>query len=94
MLFKYHKPVEIAIKLQLGKIILASNFNHLKNIIKENNIAILPLEFEHLLELIKLPNLHKDLFDRIIIAQSISKDLILISKDQVFVNYPIKLIHK
>jgi PIN domain nuclease of toxin-antitoxin system len=40
--------------------------------------------------LYQLEYFHKDPFDRILISQAISKDLILISNDSVFDKYPLK----
>ncbi|OYX15732.1 MAG: twitching motility protein PilT, partial [Algoriphagus sp. 32-45-6] len=45
---------------------------------------ILPLDFEHLLELFRLQEIHKDPFDRILISQAISEKFTLISKDTNF----------
>jgi PIN domain nuclease of toxin-antitoxin system len=61
--------------------------------ILENGFEILPLDFIHILSLSELENFHRDPFDRIIIAQALTENLTLISKDQNFNLYPgVKLV--
>lgn len=78
---------EIAIKLSLGKLTLSISLNELKNEILNNGFEILPLDFEHIIDLSTLKNHHKDPFDRIIISQAISENLTLLSKDSNFKLY-------
>ena len=78
---------EITIKLGTGKLELDSSLNELFQFITRNQIEILPIEFNHLLRLEKLPNHHKDPFDRIIIAQSLEENLPIYTKDSFFQDY-------
>jgi len=78
---------EIAIKLNLGKLSLDMSFVDLRQQVADNGFEILPITFAHTAELIPLELHHRDPFDRIIIAQSISERLILISKDGNFEKY-------
>jgi PIN domain nuclease of toxin-antitoxin system len=78
---------EIAIKHSLGKLPLQSEFSELKEILHDTNIEILPIEFSHLQELLVLPDIHNDPFDRIIIAQAIHENLKLITRDSKFKGY-------
>ena len=55
--------------------------------ILKNNFEILPLEFDHIIQLSKLEHHHKDPFDRIILAQAINENLEIISKDNNFKLY-------
>jgi len=80
---------EIGIKHSIGKLQLESGFDKIKDFIIENEIEILPLNFEHVQELVALPFHHRDPFDRIIIAQGIVDRLTLISKDNHFKKYPV-----
>ena len=48
---------------------------------------LLPLTFEHTLELTNLDLHHRDPFDRIIISQALAEGLTLISKDGNFEKY-------
>jgi PIN domain nuclease of toxin-antitoxin system len=62
--------------------------------VKANQIHILPIELGHILKVEELPFFHSDPFDRLIIAQSIVEDLVIISSDEKFKEYEIKLIWK
>ena len=57
-----------------------------------NRMQILPINLEHVLTLDTLPAHHKDPFDRLLVAQAIVEDLFLVSGDQVFSGYPVKLL--
>lgn len=79
---------EIAIKKSLGKLDIDIPLN--KMIPKE--IILLDITISHLEILQTLPFHHKDPFDRIIISQAISKNLLLMSEDGNFPLYEIGLI--
>lgn len=83
---------EIAIKISLGKLELFIPFSEIQKLIYNNGFEILPISFNDTLKLSTLPFYHKDPFDRIIIAQSIANDLIIISKDEIFKAYGVPLI--
>ena len=59
--------------------ILASGFN------------LLPIELAHILEVEHLPSIHKDPFDRLLIAQAIVEKIKIITADPVFSKYPVAL---
>lgn len=83
---------EMAIKISLQKLKLNTSFQHLPELIWDNGLEILPIEFEHFLKISSLPFYHKDPFDRIIIAQSLLENFRIIGKDENFEQYGIKLI--
>ncbi len=85
---------EIAIKTSLGKLELQSDFDKITDFLLDNGIEILPIKFEHLQTLLKLEYYHRDPFDRVIISQGIAENLMVLSKDEIFDKYPIKLIWK
>ena len=81
---------EITIKYQIGKLTLGLSLEELFEYADRNRIEIIQITYEHLLTLSKLPGHHNDPFDRIIISQSISEDITLLSKDRGFKKYKIK----
>src|SRR5690606_27393323 len=83
---------EIALKTGIDKLDLDIPFSKFKKEIQENSFEILPIEFEHLQELLHLDFPHKDPFDRMIIAQSISEKMTIITKDENFDKYKVKLL--
>ncbi len=78
---------EIAIKQGLGKITTSIPLEELMQTIAANGFEILPLDFGHILTLSRLEDIHRDPFDRIIIAQALAENLWLISKDKNFSLY-------
>jgi PIN domain nuclease of toxin-antitoxin system len=51
---------EIAIKISIGKLNMKSDFKTLPQMIWENGIEMLPIEFNHYIEILSLPFHHKD----------------------------------
>ena len=82
---------EIAIKTSLGKLELKSDFNKLADFLSANDIDILPITFEHLQKLLHLKYHHRDPFDRIIISQGITDKLTVLTKDEYFKKYRVKI---
>lgn len=78
---------EITIKQSLGKLVLNFDFLELKNKLDENDFQFLPIDYEHITRLSVLPMNHRDPFDRLLISQAITENLVLISKDSVFSSY-------
>lgn len=57
-----------------------------------NNLQILPITAEHIYTLDNLPFHHKDPFDRLLIAQTITENLTLVTDDSHFPAYQVNLI--
>ena len=83
---------EITIKYHLGKLELDDALEDLFAFVSRNQINVLPIEFSHLLKITSLPHTHKDPFDRIIIAQSISENFPIATKDGFFSAYEVDII--
>ena len=84
--------LEIAIKVSLKKLDLGMPFSELSEHIVNNGFEILPISFEHTLQLSLLPFFHRDPFDRILIAQARSEKISIIGKDDLFTEYDVKLV--
>lgn len=83
---------EMAIKISIGKLILAKP---LANVIKQiavENIEVLGILPEHTLQVSTLPFHHRDPFDRIIASQAQIENLEVMSDDKEFLNYVINLL--
>jgi PIN domain nuclease of toxin-antitoxin system len=80
---------EIAIKISLGKLEIKIPFENLEEYILANNFQILSISFYDLIKLSDLLFHHRDPFDRLLIAQSLSNKMNLISKDSIFKDYSI-----
>ena len=84
---------EMQIKLQLGKLKLALP---LKEIVqgqrRTNDVEILPVTLDHVLGLENLPPYHKDPFDRLLVAQAIVEEAVLVSADPNIAKYPVQIV--
>lgn len=85
---------EIEIKRNLGKLDIPFSPKELMNYCLEQNYSILNINIEHISELEKLPKIHKDPFDRLIICQAISENLKILIADTIIPKYPAKSIWK
>jgi len=79
---------EMQIKTQLGKLALDVPLDELwRRQQIEADIMLLPTREEHVWELGNLPQLHRDPFDRLLIAQAQYENLSLISADDIIARY-------
>jgi PIN domain nuclease of toxin-antitoxin system len=80
---------EIAIKANLGKLKLKSGFDGFLNDVEMGNFGILQIEDRHLRRLAKLPILHRDPFDRMIISTALVEGLTIITVDEDIRKYDV-----
>jgi len=83
---------EIAIKISLGKLDLNGGFDDIARPLQRYEIELLPISFEHVQKLLKLDFHHRDPFDRIIISQGLVEKLSIITKDENFCKYNVRII--
>jgi PIN domain nuclease of toxin-antitoxin system len=84
---------EILIKVKTGKLPLPQPSGpYLVKKLGENKIEVLPINLNHVLRTEKMPVLHRDPFDRILIAQSLEEKLPLVTADPVFERYDVQVI--
>jgi PIN domain nuclease of toxin-antitoxin system len=83
---------EMTIKMSIEKLVLSWSITEIMNLLFENGFKILPIEAKHLISLFGLKYIHRDPFDRMIIAQSISENIPVISSDGIFKEYPVQVI--
>jgi PIN domain nuclease of toxin-antitoxin system len=80
---------EIAIKLSLNKLEIKGGFKTIEDFLEHNDFELLPIDLDDIKMLLDLEMVHRDPFDRIIIAQALAAKLIVITKDSFFKNYHI-----
>jgi len=83
---------EIAIKLSLGKLDINGGFDEISKIMRRYDIELLPITFEHIQKLLTLDFHHRDPFDRIIISQGLVEKLTVVTKDENFPKYNVKIV--
>ena len=85
--------LEIAIKTQLGRLQLPGEPDvYLARQMSVNAIQPLAITMRHSLFVYGLPDIHKDPFDRMIVAQSILEEMPLLTKDGNIPKYGIQVI--
>ena len=84
---------EIQIKCQLGKLTTSVSWQRMVETQKEDNgLQILSLQEAHITQLESLILHHRDPFDRMLIAQARSEEMLLVSKDGAFNDYEVDVI--
>ena len=73
---------ELAIKINIGKLALGRSLEDFILFLKNSGFSFVNVEEQHLIQFIKLPLIHKDPFDRLLIATAISEDMTLITADK------------
>ncbi|MGJ3495704.1 type II toxin-antitoxin system VapC family toxin [Piscirickettsia salmonis] len=79
---------EIAIKNSLGRKDFKVEPHLLRRGLLDNGYSELPVTSEHAVGVSSLPAIHKDPFDRILIAQAISEGFTLMTADELLSQYP------
>jgi PIN domain nuclease of toxin-antitoxin system len=80
---------EIIIKVQVGKLILPMEPAYYLDNLRQLGASLLPVDAQHSFELIQLPLLHKDPFDRLLIAQARVEKMTLLTRDNAIQQYPV-----
>jgi PIN domain nuclease of toxin-antitoxin system len=82
---------EIAIKYGLGRLPLPEPPDRfVPTQRKQHGIDPLQLDEEAALHLIRLPLLHKDPFDRMLVCQAIVHNLVILTPDDLVTQYPVR----
>jgi PIN domain nuclease of toxin-antitoxin system len=79
---------EIAIKSGLGRDDFQVNTRLLRRGLLDNGYSELPISSEHAVAIDGLPPIHKDPFDRLLVAQSMVEGITLLTSDPVVAQYP------
>jgi PIN domain nuclease of toxin-antitoxin system len=76
---------EIAIKVRLGK--LPFNLEELRTFVNAYDLRELPLSAKHTAVYLELPDLHKDPFDHMLLAQTITEPMRFVTGDAFLAKY-------
>ena len=80
---------EISVKSSLNKLDIP--INYFKELEKSSFVP-LPISHKHALKIAKLPHIHHDPFDRLLIAQAQIEKLALLTQDRIIKKYTVKTI--
>lgn len=92
LIFSAASMWEIAIKLQLGRDDFQIDPRLLRRGLLDNGYHELAITSAHTLAVLDLPPLHRDPFDRLLIAQAKCEGFTLMTADALVAQYPISLI--
>lgn len=82
---------EIAIKHAMGRLPLPVAVNQFVRDVRERyQFKSLPIDEESALLVAKLPPLHRDPFDRILVSQAIVNGLTIVTPDPAVTDYPVR----
>lgn len=79
---------EIAIKCGLGRDDFKVDARLLRRGLLDNGYSELPIGAEHAVAINSLPPIHKDPFDRMLVAQAMVEGITLLTSDAVVAQYP------
>ena len=82
---------EITIKLERRKLELAPGID-LSAEVSADGFVPLAIDLEHALGVALLPSLHRDPFDRLLVAQAIAEDLTIVTSDAAIARYPVRVL--
>jgi len=79
---------EVAIKLGLGRADFRADARLLRRGLLDNGYDELAITSEHAVAITNLPPIHKDPFDRMLVAQSAVEGILLRTADPIVAQYP------
>ena len=79
---------EIAIKASYKRTDFKVNVPELHGELLRNGYQELAVSAAHTFAVVHLPHLHKDPFDRLLLAQAMREDLTLVTADELLASYP------
>jgi PIN domain nuclease of toxin-antitoxin system len=88
LLFSVASLWEIAIKSGLGRKDFQVDVRILRRGLIDNGYSELPILSEHAVAIDALPPIHKDPFDRMLVAQATVEGIILMTDDAMVARYP------
>lgn len=86
---------ETIVKHQLGRLLLPlPPETYLPVQRQKHQIASLPLDEASVLQLARLPALHRDPFDRMLVCQALTHDLTIATVDEAVCAYPVPVLSR
>lgn len=92
VLFSVVSVWEIMIKSELGKLPLRRRLGDIVADQQRNGLRVLPVTLGHSLAIESLPAIHKDPFDRLLLAQARVEACNFVSSDKVLSSYGIPMV--
>ena len=80
---------ELAIKLSIGKLEFDGGIDGFLEAVDKNEFSFLEISPKHIKTVTELPFVHRDPFDRIIVAQAKVEDMVIVTTDDNIIKYDI-----
>jgi len=81
---------EVAIKISINKLSFDGGIDGFIKSIEDNGFSLLEISPNHIKTISNLPFIHRDPFDRMLIAQAINEDMAIMTIDESILRYNIK----
>jgi len=84
---------EIVVKAALGRVTLPKDAErYIPEQLERNAFDVLPVQVHHALRVASLPPLHRDPFDRLLVAQALTEGLSIVSADRGLAGYAARVL--
>ena len=84
---------EIVVKAALGRLRIDGEVKvFIDRQLEANAFEVLPIHLRHALAIAALPDLHRDPFDRMLVAQASTEGLAILTGDQQVAAYPVEAV--
>ena len=83
---------EIGIKQGLGKLRLGLTIPEIEEQCVERDIRILPIHSAAIERLKRLPDIHRDPFDRLLVAHAQEEEMTIVTRDKTIPLYPVQTV--
>jgi PIN domain nuclease of toxin-antitoxin system len=80
---------ELTIKASSGRLTLPAD---LETMVTSQRFSVFAITFPHLRRVLALPRLHRDPFDRMMIAQALAEGIPIATGDRVFAGYGVQIV--
>ena len=80
---------EFVIKYSMGKLQFEGGFSRLLELIAKSGFIVLPLSESYLTELLELPFIHRDPFDRMLVATAKADGMTILTTDENICKYDV-----
>ena len=80
---------ELAIKIGIGKLDFAGRAAGFMRLVENNGFTLIPITTSHLTTYESLPFIHRDPFDRLLVATAITEQMTIITADENIARYDV-----
>jgi len=81
---------EVAIKMNIGKYEFVGGFSEFYKLVNDNEFEIISIKKKHMERLFELPLIHRDPFDRLLIATAKTEGMTILTADENIQKYDVK----